>query len=171
MTTPATVLPRWTIAAPFVAWIVLGIAYALPGNGLLLALIGVALCAAVFTAVHHAEVVAHRVGEPFGSLVLAVAVTVIEVALIVTLMAGRGGETGSLPRDTVFAAVMITCNGIVGLSILVGTFRRPVVSFNAEGAGAALATVATLSLVLPTFTTSTPGPRFSPGQLAFAAVT
>ncbi|MGX1763015.1 calcium:proton antiporter, partial [Streptomyces lydicus] len=117
--------------------------------------------------------VAHRVGEPFGSLVLAVAVTVIEVALIVTLMISGGDKAASLARDTVFAAVMITCNGIVGLALLVGALRRRVAVFNAEGTGAALATVATLatlSLVLPTFTTSTPGPEFSAAQLAFAAV-
>jgi Ca2+:H+ antiporter len=112
------------------------------------------------------------VGEPFGSLVLAVAVTVIEVALIITLMLSGGEKTASLPRDTVFAAVMITCNGIVGLSLLLGAIRYRVTLFNAEGTGAALATVATLatlSLVLPTFTTSRPGPEFSPAQLAFAA--
>ena len=106
---------------------------------------------------HHAEVVAHRVGEPFGSLVLAVAVTVIEVALIVTLMASGGKESASLARDTVFAAVMITCNGIVGLSLFVGARRYGLISFNAEGTGAALATVTTLAvmtMVVPTFTTS-----------------
>jgi Ca2+:H+ antiporter len=131
------------------------------------------LAGAVLAAVHHAEVVAHRVGEPFGSLVLAVAVTVIEVALIVTLMLAGAGSAQTLARDTVFAAVMITCNGIVGLSILVGSGRGSAVSFNAVGTGAALATVATLAtlgLVLPTFTTSRPGPMFSPPQLAFAAV-
>ena len=119
------------------------------------------LAGAVLAAVHHAEVVAHRVGEPFGSLVLAVAVTVIEVALIVTLMVSGGAETATLARDTVFAAVMITCNGIVGLCLLVGALRHRVAVFNAEGTGTALATVstlATLSLVLPTFTTSRPGP-------------
>jgi Ca2+:H+ antiporter len=133
------------------------------------------LAGAVLAAVHHAEVVALRVGEPFGSLVLAVAVTVIEVALIVTLMISGGAGTASLARDTVFAAVMITANAIVGISLLVATLRRPdgLTTFNAEGAGGALATVitlATLSLVLPTFTTSRPGPELSPGQLAFAAV-
>ena len=127
----------------------------------------------MLAAVHHAEVVAHRVGEPFGSLVLAVAVTVIEVALIVTLMVSGGSETATLARDTVFAAVMITCNGIVGLSLLVAALRRRVAEFNAEGTATALATVATLAtltLVLPTFTTSRPGPEFSPAQLTFAAV-
>jgi Ca2+:H+ antiporter len=136
-------------------------------------LVAVVLAAAVIAAVHHAEVVAHRVGEPFGSLVLAVAVTIIEVALIVTLMASGGKDTSSLARDTVFAAVMITCNGIVGLSLFVGALRYRLISFNAEGTGAALATVTTLAvmtMVVPTFTTSAPGPEFSTAQLAFAAV-
>jgi Ca2+:H+ antiporter len=129
---------------------------------------------AVLAAVHHAEVVAHRVGEPFGSLVLAVAVTVIEVALIVTLMVGGSGkDTATLARDTVFAAVMISANGIVGLALLYGALRHHLARFNPEGTGSALATVITLAsvtLVLPRFTTTTPGPEFSPAQLAFAAV-
>jgi Ca2+:H+ antiporter len=153
-------------------WLVLVFTW---GRGLavvLVAVIAVVLAGAVLVAVHHAEVVALRVGEPFGSLVLAVAVTVIEVALIVTLMISGGPEAASLARDTVFAATMITCNGIVGLSLLLEALRHGVTLFNAEGSGAALATVATLttlSLVLPTFTTSRPGPEFSPSQLVFAA--
>ena len=138
-----------------------------------LVIVGLFLAGAVLAAVHHAEVVAHRVGEPFGSLVLAVAVTVIEVALIVTLMVSSDSGTETLARDTVFAAVMISCNGILGLCLLVGTLRRGVAAFNAEGTATAFATVltlATLSLVLPTFTTSRPGAEFSPSQLAFAAV-
>lgn len=129
------------------------------GTGLVVVVAAV-LADAVLAAVHHAEVVAHRVGEPFGSLVLAVAVTVIEVALIVTLIVAGGPETASLARDTVFAAAMITTNGIVGISLLLGALRHGVTLFNAEGTGAALATVttlATLCLVLPTFTTSEPG--------------
>lgn len=164
----------WTVAAPVLAAVVLALAWGrdLPASFALF--VTIFLGAAVLAAVHHAEVVAHRVGEPYGSLVLAVAVTIIEVALIITLMLGGSGSTETLARDTVFAAVIITCNGIVGLSILAGTRRGSAVSFNAEGAGAALATVATLAtlgLVVPTFTTSSPGPQFSPAQLAFAAVT
>jgi Ca2+:H+ antiporter len=154
--------------------VVLGAAWGRELSGVVVAVVTALLAGSVLAAVHHAEVVAHRVGEPYGSLVLAVAVTVIEVALIVTLMIGGQGKTETLARDTVFAAVMITCNGIVGLSILVGAFRRPVVAFNAEGSGAAFATVttlATLSMVVPNFTTSRPGPQFSPPQLVFAAVT
>jgi Ca2+:H+ antiporter len=164
----------WTALVPVIAIVVLAFAWGRDMSGALVILVTVLLAGAVLAAVHHAEVVAHRVGEPYGSLVLAVAVTVIEVALIVTLMISGGGKTETLARDTVFAAVMITCNGIVGLSILVGAYHRSEVSFHAEGAGASLATVATLAtlcMVVPAFTTSSPGPQFSPPQLAFAAVT
>ncbi|HVW43518.1 MAG TPA: ionic transporter y4hA [Amycolatopsis sp.] len=168
-----SLLTDWTVLGPVVAAIALALSW---GRKLPLPfVIVVALClaAAVLAAVHHAEVVAHRVGEPFGSLVLAVAVTVIEVALIVTLMADGDAKSASLARDTVFAALMITCNGILGLSLLVGAWRYRTAVFHAEGSGALLATVATLAtltLVLPTFTTSRPGPEFSPAQLAFAGV-
>lgn len=164
----------WTAIIPVIAIVVLAAAWGRELSGVLVGLVTALLAGAVLAAVHHAEVVAHRVGEPYGSLVLAVAVTVIEVALIVTLMIGGQGKTETLARDTVFAAVMITCNGIVGLSILAGALHRSVVSFNAEGSGAALATVttlATLGMVVPNFTTSWPGPQFTPAQLAFAAVT
>ena len=164
----------WTAAFPLLALVGLVLAWGRELPAAAVVLVTVLLCGTILAAVHHAEVVAHRVGEPFGSLVLAVAVTIIEVALIVTLMIGGGSEASTLARDTVFAAVMITCNGIVGLSVLAGTTRRHVIAFNAEGSGAALATVttlATLSLVLPTFTRSTTGPQFSAPQLAFAAAT
>jgi Ca2+:H+ antiporter len=166
-------LLSWTTATPVLALAVLALTGGRHLPAVLVVLVALLLIGAVLAAVHHAEVVAHRVGEPFGSLVLAVAVTVIEVALIVTLMVSGGPETAALPRDTVFAAVMITCNGIVGLSLLVGALRHGVVVFNAEGTGAALATVTTLavlSLVLPAFTTGRPGPQFSPAQLTFAAI-
>ena len=166
-------LVSWTFLAPVLALVLLVLTWGRYPPYAVVVLVGVALGAAVLAAVHHAEVVAHRVGEPFGSLVLAVAVTVIEVGLIVTLMAAGGPETASLARDTVFAAVMITLNGIIGLVLLIGAFRFNIPRFNAEGTGTALATVAalaTLTLVLPSFTTSRPGPEFSPAQLAFAAV-
>jgi Ca2+:H+ antiporter len=164
---------RWTSVVPLLAMLVLAATWGSKPATAVLAIVGLLLAGGVLAAVHHAEVVAHRVGEPFGSLLLAVAVTVIEVALIVTLMVSGESDTSTLARDTVFAAVMITCNGIIGLSLLVGTLRTHVASFNAEGTASALATVATLAtltLVVPTFTTSRPGPEFSPSQLAFAAV-
>ena len=116
---------------------------------------------------HHAEVVAHRVGDPFGSLVLAVAVTVIEVALIVTLMVSGGKDTSTLARDTVFAAVMISLNGIVGLSLLRRRAPAPPGGVQPRGHRAALATVITLAalcLVLPTFTDRAARARSSPAR-------
>ncbi|MGN9810324.1 calcium:proton antiporter [Micromonospora sp. BQ11] len=166
-------LADWTVSVPLLAVVVLILTWGRDLPGAVVAVVALLLAGAVLAAVHHAEVVAHRVGEPYGSLVLAVAVTVIEVALIVTLMISGGEKTQTLARDTVFAAVMITVNGILGLSLLLGALRRRVAVFNSEGTGGALATVATLatlSLVVPSFTTSRPGPEFSPAQLAFAAV-
>ena len=158
---------------PPAALVVLALTWGSKPPVVVLVVVGLFLGASVIAAVHHAEMIAHRVGEPFGSLVLAVAVTVIEVGLIVTLMVGDAEGNATLARDTVFAAAMITCNGILGLSILIGALRAHVTSFNAEGTASALATVATLAvltLVLPTFTTSAPGPEFTSAQLAFAAV-
>jgi Ca2+:H+ antiporter len=164
----------WTVIVPVLAVAVLAMAWGRELSSIVVLALVALLAGAVLAAVHHAEVVAHRVGEPYGSLVLAVAVTVIEVSLIVALMFAGAAAAETLARDTVFAAVMLTANGIVGLSILAATRRAGVVSFNAEGSGAAVATVATLatlSLVVPSFTTTRPGPVFSPPQLAFAAVT
>ena len=127
----------------------------------------------VLLSVGQAERIAHRVGEPFGTLVLAVSVTVIEVALIITLMLSEGDKAASLARDTVFAAVMIVANGVVGICILLAAKRSHVVRFSEQGANALLGTlltVAALSLIMPTFTSSTVGPTFSGSQLAFAAV-
>ena len=127
----------------------------------------------MLAAVHHAEVVAHRVGEPFGTLILALAVTVIEVALIVSMMLAGGPDKSALPRDTIFSAIMIICNGAVGLCLLAGGLKHHEQTFRLEGATSALAALialATLSLVLPTFTTSAPAARSTPAsQLAFAA--
>ncbi len=162
-----------SVVFPLLAVAVLALAWGRQLPPLAQVVIAALLAGSVLAAVHHAETVAHRVGEPFGSLILAVAVTVIEVGMIVSVMVSGGPGTESLARDTVFAAVMITCNGIVGLALLIGALRRRLAVFNAEGTGAALATVLTLAalcLVLPTFTTSAPGPTFSPGQLVFAAV-
>jgi Ca2+:H+ antiporter len=135
-----------------------------------LAAIHVAL---VLTAVAHAEAIAHRVGEPIGTLVLALSVTVVEVALIITLMVSEGDAAATLARDTVFAAIMIVCNGVVGASLLAAARRSDTVRFSEHGSNALLGTLltlATLSLVMPTFTSSSRGPTFSPSQLAFSAV-
>jgi Ca2+:H+ antiporter len=164
----------WNVVVPLVALVTLALTWGGANPGPVLAAIeAVLLIGAVLAAVHHAEVVAHRAGEPFGSLVLAAAVTVIELALIIELMASGGNEAATLARDTAFAALMITTNGIAGLSLLLGSHRYGETLFNPRGSGAALATLttlATLSLVLPTFTTTRGGQEFSPGQLEFAAV-
>lgn len=170
-TVASWLIRRWAAVVPVVGIVVLAVFWTIELNVVTAWLLAAVLAGTVLSAVQHAEVVAHRVGEPFGSLVLAVAVTVIEVGLIVTLMS-TGKDAESLARDTVFSAVMITMNGIVGLSLLLSASRRESTAFNARGSGAALATVtalATLTMVVPTFT-ETPGPQFSPSQLAFAAV-
>ena len=162
-----------TTGTPVLALLLLALVWNRELGPVLVAVVAVVLVGAVLVAVHHAEVVAHRVGEPFGSLILAVAVTIIEVGLILSITASGGPQTATLARDTVFAAIMITCNGIVGLSLLVGAVRHHVVEFQAAGSGGAFAaviTLATLCLVFPAFTTSSPGPTFATPQLVFAAV-
>jgi Ca2+:H+ antiporter len=164
-------LPAWTIWSPLAAWAAFGLGLFLTGQSWMIALMSVAMAGAVFSAVHHAEVVAHKVGEPFGTLVLAIAVTVIEVALIVSVMLSSGPEKAALARDTVFAAVMIICNGIVGVCLFVGGLHHREQAFQAPGANAAMAVLVALlglTMVLPNFTSSTPGPMLSPSQLAFA---
>lgn len=167
-------LVSWTTVVPLVSVLALTVTWSLhPDDPLLLSVLAVLLVGSVLAAVHHAEVIAHRVGEPYGSLILAVAVTVIEVGLIVMLMTSGSESTSTYARDTVFAAVMITLNGIVGASLLVGALKHRLVSFNATGTGSALSTVvalAGLTLVLPSFTTSGEGRTYAPSQLAFAAI-
>ncbi|MBG1233603.1 calcium:proton antiporter [Aestuariivirga litoralis] len=125
---------------------------------------------AVFGAVHHAEILALKVGEPYGSIILALAVTVIEAALIISQMSTGKPGVEVIGRDAVFATVMIVLNGIVGLALLMGGARFHVQRFKLDGAAAALsvlATLAALSLILPNFTTTAPGPVYSSPQLAF----
>ncbi|HOZ64455.1 MAG TPA: ionic transporter y4hA [Burkholderiaceae bacterium] len=171
MKTPS-LLPIWTIAGPAIGWLLLAGQQLDLGSGYVMVLaLGLVLC--VLAAVHHAEVVAHRVGEPYGTLVLAGAVTVIEVALIVSLMLAGGSSTAGLARDTVFATVMIILNGIIGVCLLVGGTRFGEQRFGLYGVSASLATLAAivvLTLVLPNYTTTAPGPMYSPSQLGFVAV-
>ena len=151
------------------------IAALIAGAGPLLGVLcAAALIGVVIAAVHHAEVVAHRVGEPFGTLVLAVAVTVIEASLILSVMIAGGADAAVIPRDTIYAAVMIICNGVVGLCVLVGGIAHREQSFRVEGSSAGLAALiamSALALVLPDFTTTTSFGTYSKGQLVFVAVT
>ncbi len=169
-----TYLARWSWLVPLACIAVLGFTLLDIGSRTAMAVLaGVALVAAVAAAVHHAEVVALRVGEPYGTIVLAVAVTVIEVGLIVMLMLAGGPAASTLARDTVFAAVMIVSNGILGLCLMVGGLRHGEQDFRIQGASAllaVLATLVTLTLVLPSFTTTTSGPTYSAGQLIFAGL-
>lgn len=166
-------MPVWALLSPVLAIVLLAAAW-LSTVGPLFALVcAAALVGAVIAAVHHAEVVAHRVGEPFGTLVLAIAITIIEVALIVSMMLTGGPDKATLPRETIFSAIMIICNGVVGLCLVIGSLRHHEQSFHIEGANTALATIialSTLSLVLPTFTTSASGPSYTVSQLTFAAI-
>src|SRR5688572_10241694 len=165
-----TSLRHWTWVAPVAAWALFAISLMAAVPALLLA---GALIATVLAAVHHAELVAHRVGEPFGTFLLAVAVTVIELGLILTLMSAAGDGAATLARDTVFAAVMIILNGLVGICILAGAVRHKEQVFQQTGVSAALATICALTvltLVLPNFTLSEPGPVYAPSQLGFVAV-
>jgi Ca2+:H+ antiporter len=165
-------LPSWTIVAPLLAAAILvGAEFGLGGPYVILVALGVA--GSVFAAVHHAEVVAHRVGEPYGTLVLALAVTLIEVALIVSLMIAGGAGASALARDTVFAAVMIILNGILGLCLAVGGLKHREQIFSLDGTSAALvalAAISVLTLVFPNFTVTTPGPYYSSGQLVLIAL-
>jgi Ca2+:H+ antiporter len=169
MTTKA---PIWTWLIPLLAILAFLLAF-FAGVGPWLALLcGIALGGAVFVAVHHAEVVAHRIGEPFGTLVLALAVTAIETSLILSMMLADNQDMAALARDSIYAAVMIICTGVVGLCLLLGSLAHREQSFRVEGAGAGLAALivmATLTLILPAFTTSTPGGTYSGPQLAFVA--
>ncbi|MFJ9533952.1 calcium:proton antiporter [Herbaspirillum sp. NPDC101396] len=165
-------LPLWSIVSPILGWLVYAVNGLQPGSWFV-ALLVIGLMASVLAAVYHAEVVAHKVGEPFGTLVLALAVTLIEVALIVSLMLAGGEATTGLARDTVFAAIMIILNGIVGICLLVGASQHREQSFGQHGVSASLATlaaIAVLTLVLPNYTLTKVGPYYSASQLAFIAV-
>ncbi len=165
-------LPLWTIVAPVVAWLFF-FGKSLPLGSVYSVFLMLALIAAVMAAVHHAEVVAHRVGEPYGTLLLAIAITIIEVSLVVSLMLAGGPDAGALARDTVFAAIMIILTGIIGLCLLLGGFRYREQLFGRYGVSAALVTltaISVLTLVLPNYTTTISGPFYSRSQLIFVAI-
>jgi Ca2+:H+ antiporter len=165
--------PPWTLAAPPIGIAILALSWLAPGLPGIIALLVIGLIAGVIASVHHAEVIAHRVGEPFGTLVLALAVTIIEVALIVSMMLSGGEATAGLARDTVFAAVMIILNGLIGASLLVGGGRHRVQGFKLEGINAALGTLTVIvvfTLILPNFSVSASGPVYTRAQLIFVAL-
>ncbi len=166
-------LPFWSVIFPVLSLVLLMIVGTLPESSLLSGILGIFLISVVLSAVHHAEVVAHKVGEPFGTLILALAITVIEVSLIVSIMlSDSSGASSTLARDTVFAAIMIILTGIIGLCLLMGGFRFKEQLFVKQGVSASLITlsaIAILALVLPNYTTSMAGPVYANSQLMFIA--
>ena len=167
-------MPVWTWLIPALSIALLALAAIMGASPAVVVLCGAVLIGAVIAAVHHAEVVAHRVGEPFGTLILALAVTVIEASLILLMMLAGGAEMATLPRDTIYAAVMIICNGVIGACILVGGLAHSEQTFRPEGASAGLAALivmSALTLVLPVFTTTTSAGTYSTAQLEFLALT
>src|SRR5258708_8308405 len=169
---PSVRRPIWTIAASVFAGAVL-LAAGFGFGGIIVVFVSAGLAGSVFAAVHHAEVIARRVGEPYGTWVLALAVTLIEVALIVSVMAAGGEEAGGLARETVFAVVMIILEGIIGLCLLVGGAAHREQTFSLDGVSAALvalATIVIMTLVFPNYTVTTPGPYYSSSQLILIAV-
>lgn len=164
-------LAGWAIAIP-----VLGMAATLAGKptgAAVAAMLALLLGASILAAVYHAEKIAGYLGEPYGTLVLALAVTVIETSLIVSIMLSEGSGAQALARDTLISAIMITINGIVGLCLLIGAHRHYEQAYTQSGVSYGLAMLATLSvltLVLPNFTTSQRGPFYTESQLGFVAV-
>src|SRR6202049_1843944 len=157
----------------FAAATALGVSFTPSPAGLAFAvLLLVILCGTVFAAVHHAEVIAERIGEPYGTLLLTLAVTIIEVALIATIMLGEK-PVPTLARDTVFAVVMIVCNGLVGICILAGGLRYREQDVQVTGSSlylSVLIVMATMTLIMPNYTLTTPGPIYSAAQLGFVSV-
>src|SRR6516164_3215636 len=169
-------MPRSAWIFPALAVLLFAVATALhysfapSASGLVFAaVLLVILFGTVFAAVHHAEAIAHRIGEPFGTLLLTLSVTIIEVALIASIMLGDK-EVPTLARDTVFAVVMIVCNGLVGICVFIGGLQYREQDYQLSGANVYLSvlfTMATITLVLPDYTLTTPGPFYSAAQLAF----
>jgi Ca2+:H+ antiporter len=151
----------------------LGITFTPSAAGLVFAaVLLVILFGTVFAAVHHAEVIAERIGEPYGTLLLTLSVTVIEVALIATIMLGDK-PVPTLARDTVFAVVMIVCNGLVGICILAGGLRYREQDVQVTGSSlylSVLIVLATITLIMPNYALTAPGPIYSAAQLAFISV-
>lgn len=161
----------WSAIAPGAAAVFIAAKYAgliASGSGLMLVVVALLLAASVFAAVHHAEVIALRVGEPFGSILLAVAVTVIEVALIVSILLTDTPGSETVARDTVYATIMVVLNGVVGFCLILGGWKHREQSFRIDGAAATLAVLGTLAvfaLILPNYTLATHGPSYSSIQL------
>lgn len=165
-------LYKWTITLPLLAC-TLYLSGNIHNSVLFEVLAGFLLIGSVMSAVHHSEIVAHRVGEPYGTIILAIAITIIEVGVIISLMVSGGNEAVSLARDTVYAATMLILNGIVGLCLFMGGLKHHEQTFSKHSVTIALVSLVSIivfTLILPTFTKSVAGPIYSTSQLLFASV-
>jgi Ca2+:H+ antiporter len=163
---------RWPVFLPVLSGAVLGVSAFCSGNGILF-ILAFALLGSVFSAVHHAEVISERIGEPFSTLVLALAVTIIEVALIVSIMLADPGGEPTLARDTVFAEIMIILNGMIGVSTLIGGLKYREQVFGLQGVSSVLTillAMSALTLILPNYTETVPGPVYSRSQLILVSI-
>jgi Ca2+:H+ antiporter len=143
-----------------------------PGQAMLFLVLFSVVLGSCMSVVRHADHLAIRLGEPYGTLILTLAVTIIEV-ISITAMMTHGAHNAALVRDTVFAVVMILLNGMVGVSLLFGGWRHKEQVYNLQGANAYMGVIiplTVLSLVLPNFTMTTPGPTLSPAQEDFVAL-
>ena len=165
-------LLQWTTIIPIVAWLLFFSGFT-ETSGFFQVLASILLILSVMSAVHHSEIIAYRVGEPYGTIILAVAVTIIEVSIIISLMISGGKEASSLARDTVFSATMLILNGIVGFCLFIGGLKFKEQEFSKNAATIALVSlvaIIVLTLVFPSFTTSQEGPYYSAPQLVFVSI-
>lgn len=164
--------PTKYIIQAIIGAVVLGVSFFMHGGLWSLLFLGTIILA-VLNGVHHAEVIAAKVGQPFGSLVLAVAITIIEVSIILSLMHAGGSHASELARDTIFGAVMIIINGLLGLSLMVGAIKHHEQVFNSQGVISVLTILVTISVItfiLPNFSSTLPGPYYSNQQLLFVSI-
>lgn len=166
------VLLQWTTIIPILAW-VLFFSGLIDNGNIFIIIATLLLILSVISAVHHSEVIAHRVGEPFGTIILAIAITVIEVSIIVSLMVSGGQGAVSLARDTVYSATMLILNGIVGLCLFIGGLKHHEQNFSKHSVAIALVSLTSIvvfTLVVPTFTKSIGGSYYSIPQLIFVSI-
>ena len=165
-------LLQWTIIIPVLAWILFFSGF-IDDNSIVQVVASILLILSVMSAVHHSEIIAHRVGEPYGTIILAIAITVIEVSIIISLMISGGQESVSLARDTVYSATMLILNGIVGLCLFIGGLKHHEQEFSKHSVTIALVSLISIivfTLVIPTFTESVGGSYYSTPQLIFASI-
>jgi Ca2+:H+ antiporter len=165
-------LLQWTTIIPALAWI-LFFSGLVDNSSIFQVVASILLILSVMSAVHHSEIIAERVGEPYGTIILAISITVIEVSIIVSLMLSEGSEAASLARDTVYAATMLILNGIIGLCLLIGGLKHYEQNFSVSSVTIGLVSLVSIivfTLVFPTFTESVAGSYYSIPQLVFASI-